>query len=164
MAASPAVDFTVVLNGNDPFGIGTTPFGARLTDQELAHLRCDAMFSAIILNEFGVPLDLGREQRLANREQRRALAVRDGGCVFPGCGAHVNWCDAHHVILWENGGLTDLGNLALLCRRHHGITHRRGWTMVVLPDQTFTWTTPSGRTLNSQRHRSGCSPPLNPCA
>ena len=42
---------------------------------------------------------------------------------------------------------TDLHNLALLCRHHHGVTHRKGWAMVADPDQTFTWTTPSGQTL-----------------
>ena len=74
----------------------------------------------------------------------------------------MNWCDAHHVMGWEHGGPTDLDNLALLCRRHHGITHRRGWTMTALTNQTFTWMTPTGRTLHSQRHRTGSDPPRAP--
>jgi len=108
---------------------------------------------ALVVDTLGVPLDLGREQRYANRAQRRALARRDGGCVFPGCDAPVGWCDAHHIVDWDDGGPTDLPNLAYLCRYHHGITHRQGWTMVATDDQRFTWTTPSGRTLHSQRHR-----------
>ena len=100
----------------------------------------------------GIPLDLGRGERRATRAQRRALARRDGGCTFPGCDAPVAWCDAHHVVHWDDGGSTDLANLALLCRRHHGVTHRTGWTMVATDDHRFVWTTPEGRTLCSQRH------------
>ena len=104
---------------------------------------------------------MGREIRLANREQRRALAKRDGGCIFPGCDCPVGWTDAHHVIWWEHDGPTDIWNLALLCRYHHGVTHRRGWTMTAAGDDWFTWTTPSGDTLHSQRHR-GRSPTAHP--
>jgi len=84
--------------------------------------------------------------------------VRDGGCVFPGCDLPTNWCDAHHIIPWDPHGLTDLPNLALLCRHHHGVTHRTGWTMTTQTDQTFTWTTPAGRTLTSQRNRGSPGP------
>lgn len=99
-----------------------------------------------------VPLNLGRSQRLASPQQRAVLAVRDGGCTFPGCDAPTSWCDVHHVIEWDDHGLTDLDNLALLCRHHHGVTHRNGWTMTAAGDRTFTWTTPSGHTLHSQQH------------
>ena len=30
-------------------------------------------------------------------------------------------CEAHHLIPWQNGGLTSLDNLVSLCRLHHGI-------------------------------------------
>jgi hypothetical protein len=33
------------------------------------------------------------------------------------------------------------------------VTHRNGWTMTITPEQYFTWTTPNGTTLNSQRHQ-----------
>jgi len=44
--------------------------------------------------------------------------------VFPGCDMPTSWCDAHHVIAWEAGGDTDMVNLALLCRYHHGISRQ----------------------------------------
>jgi hypothetical protein len=51
--------------------------------------------------------------------QRAALAVRDGGGVFPGCERPLAWCEAHHLRHWLQGGPTDLANLALLCLAHH---------------------------------------------
>jgi HNH endonuclease len=61
--------------------------------------------------------------------------------------------EAHHIIPWEDHGHTDLPNLALLCRYHHGVTHRTGWTMNAEKAGSFTWTTPTGRTLtNTRRH------------
>jgi hypothetical protein len=133
------------------------PEADQVTTAVAAVLLCDPAIHALIVDSLGVALDLGRTTRYANREQRRALAQRDGGCVFPGCDAPVGWCDAHHVIHWNHGGHTDLDNLALLCRYHHGVSHRAGWTMTTQPDQTFTWRTPLGQTLHSQRHR-GRSP------
>jgi hypothetical protein len=126
-----------------------------------AHLLCDPVITTLIVDSLGVSLDMGREIRLANRRQRRALAKRDGGCIFPGCDAPTGWCDAHHVIWWANDGPTDIFNLALLCRYHHGVTHRRGWTMTAAGSDWFTWTTPSGDRLHSQRHR-GRSPTAHP--
>ena len=130
----------------------TTIDGDPLELAHYAHLFCDAAFHAMILSSLGLPLDLGRGVRLATPAQRRALAVRDGGCVFPAA-THAGWCDVHHVIDWQHGGQTDLAVLALLCRRHHGVTHRQGWQMHANPDQTFSWTTPTGRVLTSQRQR-----------
>jgi len=138
-------------------GPAATPDGFHVHAETAACLLCDPVIHALIVDSLGVPLDMGRQIRLANRDQRRALATRDGGCVFPGCDAPIGWCDAHHVTWWRNHGATDITNLALLCRYHHGVTHRDGWTMTATTHQRFTWTTPLGQTLHSQRHR-GRSP------
>jgi hypothetical protein len=73
------------------------------------------------------PLDLGRTARVVSAAQRNALAVRDGGCAFPGCDRPVAWCEAHHLRHWLSGGPTDLANLVLLCRAHHRAVHEGGW-------------------------------------
>jgi hypothetical protein len=62
------------------------------------------------------PLEVGRTSRVVTAAQRAALAVRDGGCVFPGCDRPPAWCEAHNLRHWLHGGPTDLANLALLCR------------------------------------------------
>ena len=117
----------------------------------------------------GDPLRMGRKLRYASTHQRRALAIRDGGCVFPGCSRPVAWCDAHHVDHWDQDGPTDIENLALLCRHHHRVTHQPGWQMTQSPGEpddpvTFRWRTPTGRAVESQRHhrsaRRSTLPPI----
>jgi hypothetical protein len=69
------------------------------------------------------PLEVGRATRVVSPAQRTALAVRDGGCRFPGCDRPPPWCEAHHLRHWRHGGATDLGNLVLLYRAHHRAVH-----------------------------------------
>lgn len=66
-----------------------------------------------------IPLDVGRTQRTATDGQRRALAVRDRGCIIPGCGIPAEACQTHHLEGWADGGATSLSNLVLLCWAHH---------------------------------------------
>ena len=91
------------------------------------------------------PLDVGRATRVIAPAQRRALAVRDRGCVFPGCERPLAWCDAHHLWHWIDGGPTDLANLALVCRAHHRAVHEGGWQLTRGPDGRFTATPPHRR-------------------
>lgn len=88
-------------------------------------------------------LDAGRTERLVSAGQRHALAVRDRGCVFPGCDRPPEWCDAHHVDPWVGGGRSDLENLVLVCARHHTAIHD-GWHLARAPDGTIGATPPAG--------------------
>jgi hypothetical protein len=74
-------------------------------------------------------LDLGRTTRVVPPALRRALALRDGGCVAEGCERPAQWCDAHHVVHWVDGGATSLECLVLLCRVHHVAAHEGGWEL-----------------------------------
>jgi hypothetical protein len=85
--------------------------------------------SATVVGGGWLPLDVGRASRLVTTAQLKALRVRDGGCVHPGCSRTVAYCDAHHVQHWADGGRTDMTNLALLCRHHHRTLHAREWTL-----------------------------------
>ncbi|MGE0308223.1 MAG: hypothetical protein AB7Q27_20980, partial [Acidimicrobiia bacterium] len=53
-------------------------------------------------------LDCGRESRLANRAQRRALRAMYKTCAIGGCEVEFDHCDAHHIHPWEHGGTSDL--------------------------------------------------------
>ena len=97
----------------------------------VARVACDAQLTALLLDEHGVVVDLGRTRRLFSGQQRRVLAVRDGGCRFPGCDRPPAHADAHHVISWLDGGPTDLANAMLLCRHHHRHVHEGGWTLTI---------------------------------
>lgn len=134
-------------------GKAATSDGVEVDDHFLRRICSDPMLRSLHTDRHGVPLRYGRTARFAPPALRQALLVRDGGCVFPGCDAPGAWVDVHHVTWWENGGLTDLDNCACLCRHHHRVTHRSNWRMVVLDGQWFRWTTPSGRVIDSQRHR-----------
>jgi hypothetical protein len=96
------------------------------------------------------PLDVGRASRVVTPAQRNALAIRDGGCVFPDCQRPLAWCEGHHLRHWLDGGPTDLANLALVCRAHHRAVHEGGWQLTRGPDGRFTATPPD---RHHQRHR-----------
>ena len=147
----------LVAQASDPTDVRTLD-GIRVQDGTTRVITADTVLYPLIVNSLGEPLDQGRRIRLANDAQRRALAVRDGGCTFPGCDAPPPWCRAHHIIPWDQNGTTDLPNLTLLCDHHHGVTHRKHWR-VETHDHGHAWVTPTGRAIWSQRHRRTTRPP-----
>jgi len=122
-----------------------------LSVADAERLMCDSPVGRLILDADGEVLDAGRQARQYNRAQRRALARRDGGCAFPGCDRPAEWCDAHHLDFFDaDHGETNLDRGALLCRRHHVLIHKGGWTLD--RDSTtgiFTATAPHGRTFTN---------------
>jgi hypothetical protein len=164
-ARAPNPDLTQLLDpGPDPGPTWrlTNPDGRDLPIDRVASLICDADIQALLVDDADNPLNHGRTKRFATPEQRRAVIIRDGGCNMPGCDCPVAWVEIHHVKLWtKDGGTTDIIILAALCRRHHGITHRKGWSMHATDDGWFYWITPSGDSFWSQRHgrqRTGPTP------
>jgi hypothetical protein len=104
-------------------GAARTGFGPAISAARARWLGCDGGITRIVFGPDGVPLDLGREQRVVSAHLRKAVENRDRGCVFTGCGAPTYWCDVHHLLEWINGGETTLANSALLCERHHTKVH-----------------------------------------
>ncbi|MGH3913965.1 MAG: DUF222 domain-containing protein [Pseudonocardiaceae bacterium] len=101
--------------------------GGCLCAADARRLACDAAIIPMVLDGDSLPLDVGREQRLATPAQRAALAQRDKGCAFPSCDRAPRYCHAHHILSWLDGGETKIDNLCLLCQYHHTIVHRQGW-------------------------------------
>jgi hypothetical protein len=97
--------------------------------QTIQQMACDSGYATILLGDQGEVLHLGLVERFFSTAQRKALAVRDGGCVWPGCHAPPSWCDAHHVQFYEHDGPTDISNGALLCGAHHRMLHHEDYTM-----------------------------------
>ena len=106
----------------------------------LGRLLCGARLHRIVVNARGEVLDVGKDARLANRAQRRALRFGHARhCGFPGCEAPVEWCEAHHVEEWDPDpdsprGATDMANLVPLCRFHHHQVHEGGFRLTLAPD------------------------------
>lgn len=94
--------------------------------QEIA---CDAGYRLHITGSHGEPLFQGDRKRFFTAAQRRSLAVRDGGCVWPQCTSPPSWTHAHHVIPVSEGGPTDIDNGTLLCPYHHHLLHRGEYRM-----------------------------------
>ena len=117
-------------------------YTGQLSGEAARRIACDAAISRIITDGPSAILDAGRTIRTVSPPLRRALNVRDKGCVFPGCGAPPNQCDAHHLIHWARGGKTDLDLMALLCAFHHWLVHEGGWTLARHRDGSWTATPP----------------------
>ena len=112
--------------------------GSPLAPATAQRICCDADITTIAVDEHGVPLSAGRTIRHANRQQRRALRAMYRTCGFGDCDVPFERCEIHHIIPWEQGGLTDLHNLIPLCSRHHHVVHEGGWTLELAPDRTLT--------------------------
>ncbi|KRD14200.1 hypothetical protein ASE48_04055 [Mycobacterium sp. Root265] len=116
-------------------GVDTLGFGGPVSAATAELIACDSTLTSVIVDHSGVPLDVGRSERLFPPHIRKGLAVRDGGCAHPGCGRPVSWCDAHHITPWEHGGTTSLDNGVLLCRLHHTAIHHGGWQVYLGADR-----------------------------
>lgn len=125
--------------------------GTPVTAVTARRLACDAGRVVVRHDIDGSVLDVGRRTRTVPPALRRALEVRDRGCRFPGCGSRFT--DAHHIVHWADGGETRLGNLVLLCRRHHRSVHEGRVRVCLDRLAQVVFFTPDGRTL-------GEAPPL----
>ncbi|MFD1714139.1 DUF222 domain-containing protein [Amnibacterium flavum] len=113
-------------------GVGTaTLFGvdAPISARTARRMACDAKIIPVVLDGNSQPLDLGTARRLFSPTQRQAMAVRDGGCVWPGCDEPPSRCQSAHVTPWASGGPTDIRNGVLLCPFHHRRFDLDGWDL-----------------------------------
>ncbi|MGN6331361.1 MAG: HNH endonuclease signature motif containing protein, partial [Motilibacteraceae bacterium] len=106
-------------------------------------LACEAGIIPVVLNGEGRPIDVGRTRRLATPDQRRLLALRDKGCVGPGCDRPPDWSQAHHLTRWTLGGETNLDEMRLLCLWHHHLVHDQHWDIRATADGGTEWRAPA---------------------
>lgn len=95
--------------------------------------------------ETGTVLSVGRDRYTVPADLRRAVAIHDQTCRFPGCRRRAASCDVDHSTGWSDGGTTALDNLAALCRKHHRLKHEAGWRVVHEGGGTLRWHSPTGR-------------------
>jgi hypothetical protein len=135
---------TVVVHVDVEARVAALHLGPLLADEDRRYLTCDATCE-VWFERHGQLIGSGRETRQLSRRLRRALEHRDRTCVVPGCGA-TRGLHAHHIRHWEDGGLTELWNLVLVCPYHHRL-HHRGAITITGPAQHLVVTDSAGRPL-----------------
>ena len=117
--------------------------------ETVQRIACDATVVVALDDQVGHTMYEGRARRFPSGAQRREVIRRDRHCRFPGC-ANATFANVHHIVPWKPGGGTDLDNLVLLCRHHHGVVHRKGWSMEGNANEELRIENPSGRVTVSR--------------
>ena len=84
---------------------------------------------------------------------RHLSQVRHATCTSPVCRRPASQCDFEHNTPYEAGGRTCLCNGGPKCRHDHRLKQQPGWTVEQLADGTFRWTTPAGRSYDTEPTR-----------
>ena len=84
---------------------------------------------------------------------RHLAQVRHATCTSPICRRPAAQADFEHNTPYEAGGRTCLCNGGPKCRHDHRLKQHPKWTVDQLPDGTFRWTTPAGRSYDTEPTR-----------
>ena len=79
--------------------------------------------------------------------------VRHATCAGPCCRRPSSRSDFEHNVPYEAGGRTCLCNGGPKCRYDHRLKQNPRWHVDQLPGGTFRWTTPSGRSYDTEPTR-----------
>ena len=120
--------------------------------ETVRRLGCDGNLIALVDDDRGRPLALGRKRRVVSPALKKTLLARDRGCTFPGC-HRTHYVDAHHLEHWSNGGKTELSNLTLLCSYHHHLLHEGGFSIRRLDDGALEFHRADGRSIPRTGYR-----------
>ncbi|KJL43497.1 hypothetical protein RS82_01554 [Microbacterium trichothecenolyticum] len=151
-AAPTLIVTTTVEDLADPDGVafvesagGPVPVPASFA----RHVGCHGTIHRLTLTGTGAIKALVVEDRVFNHWQRKAIGVRDGGCIIPGCTVPAAWCEVHHVVDWAKGGPTSVDNGVLLCWHHHHGIETSGWEIRMIDGMPHVrppaWIDPRGQ-------------------
>jgi hypothetical protein len=142
------VDWQTLLDGVGTGRIG--PSDQPLDIGAIRRMACDANILPAVLGGPSQVLDIGRTSPTWTLAIRKAAALRDKGCTFPGCQAPLAFCELHHIRHWiRDLGPSSLTNSTHLCVRHHHLVHDKNWTLVRHDDDTLTFTDPTDKTTTT---------------
>ena len=116
------------LRADNPTGVAEIIGGEALPQTVLERLLCTATVTGIIFDGKGQPIWVGRDRRFPTEAQVKAIIARDRHCT--GCAADPERCEIHHIVPWEQGGLTDIDKMCLACPHCHHNIHDRGYIVV----------------------------------
>jgi hypothetical protein len=129
-------DFTIDLDRHPGADCPTGAWTGPATRAQIDRLLCEARLQRLVLDSDGQIVTLTSVTDTITKAQRRAVAARDRCCTTKGCTKPPAFCDVHHLIALADGGSTEIGNLVLLCRRHHLMWHRG---LIDLTDLRTPW-------------------------
>jgi hypothetical protein len=153
-SAQTAVQVTVplatLLTAADEPGelAGVGPIPAPMARQMAA----DGLWRWLAITDDGTVVDAGQRRYRPTRALADLVRGRDVTCRFPGCRQPAHRCDIDHTVPYPDGA-TSRDNLATICRHHHRLKHRTGWTVEQHPGGDLTWTSPSGRSYTPRPPR-----------
>jgi Domain of unknown function (DUF222) len=84
---------------------------------------------------------------------KHLIQVRHSTCTSPVCRRPAAQCDVEHNTPYDAGGRTCRCNTGPKCRHDHRLKQHPKWKVDQLPDGSFRWTTPSGRTYTTEPTR-----------
>ncbi|MFG6444459.1 DUF222 domain-containing protein [Microbacterium sp. P07] len=90
-------------------------------------IACTGGIERVTFDQSGRIIAITVNDRVFTHSQRKAIVLRDGECVIPGCRVPAAWCEIHHVIEAARGGPTHTDNGVLLCWFHHRTIDTGGW-------------------------------------
>ena len=118
------------LRGDNPTGVAEIVGGEALPQTVLERLMCIATVTGVVFDGKGQPIWVGRDRRFPTEAQIKAIIARDRTCRGTGCAAGPERCEIHHIVPWEEGGLTDIDKMCLACPMCHHNIHDRGYIVV----------------------------------
>lgn len=132
----------LALSDNPATVIGSDVVLTSTAVRELAdnsHLR-----RMLVDDSTGAVLELGRKSYEPSRQIKDFVKLRDQKCRAPGCVRNAMRCDVDHIQAWDDGGQTNVDNLASLCRRHHILKTIGTWQYELKPNGDTHWRLPDG--------------------
>ncbi len=118
------------LRGDNPTGVAEIVGGEALPQTVLERLMCNATVAGVVFDGKGEPIWVGRDRRFPTEAQIKAIIARDRHCRGSGCAAGSERCEIHHIVPWEQGGLTDIDKMCLACPHCHHNIHDRGYIVI----------------------------------
>ena len=151
----PRAEIMVLINAETLFGADDQPaelhgYGPISAEAARRLARSATRWTGLVQDpQTGEILGVGRRRKVP-AGLARWLRARDGTCRFPGCRVSTAVSEIDHTTDWAQGGPTDHGNLAHLCRRHHRFKTLGFWTACQPKPGIMEWTSPTGRTYRTE--------------
>ncbi len=151
----PRAEIMVLINAETLFGADEQPaelhgYGPISAEAARRLARSATRWTGLVQDpRTGEILGVGRRRKVP-AGLARWLRARDGTCRFPGCRVSTAVSEIDHTTDWAQGGPTDHGNLAHLCRRHHRFKTLGFWQAKQPEPGIMEWTSPTGRVYRTE--------------